>query len=325
MTKTNPIWNYRLIAIGLVLILTNSCKKDNGELPVVTTSYVSNVTLTSAICGGDISNDGGTDITDYGVCWSTSANPTIADNKTNDGIGLGSFTSTITGLSSNNTYNVRAYATNGAGTGYGANIIFKTFTGTVTDIDGNVYYTVTIGTQEWMAENLKTTRYRNGDLIPNITDDLQWSNLTTGAYCAYENMVSNSSIYGNLYNWYAFNDSRNLAPLGWHISTEEEWTILTTYLGGDSVAGGKLKETGTYHWNSPNAGTNNISGFTALPGSFRNLNGEFFGIGYNGGWWTNLELNADEASYKGLYSHSTGVGNFAESKTWGFSVRCIKD
>ena len=150
-------------------------------------------------------------------------------------------------------------------------------TGTVTDIDGNTYQTVKIGDQWWMAENLKVTCYRNGDAIPNITDGTTWASLSTGAYCEYNNDINNVATYGRLYNWYAVTDSRNIAPAGWHVPSDAEWKQLEMYLGmsqseADATGwrgtdeGGKLKEVGTMHWNSPNTGATNESGFTALPG-----------------------------------------------------------
>jgi len=155
---------------------------------------------------------------------------------------------------------------------------------TITDIDGNVYNTIVIGTQTWMVENLKVTKYRNGESISNITDASQWSNLTAGAYCNYENIAANVTDYGRLYNWYAVSDSRNIAPAGWHVPTDTEWTTLTTFLGGESVSGGKMKETGTTHWNTTNSTVDNSSGFTGLPGGNRDNAGAFafvkyFGIG----------------------------------------------
>ena len=136
---------------------------------------------------------------------------------------------------------------------------------TATDIDGNVYHTVTIGTQIWMVENLKTTRYNDGSPIPFVTDSSSWSNLTTPGYCWYNNDTTNKNTYGALYNWFAVNTGK-LAPTGWHVPTDDEWTTLTTYLGGESIAGGKLKETGTTHWRTPNAGATNEIGFTASSG-----------------------------------------------------------
>lgn len=155
----------------------------------------------------------------------------------------------------------------------------KEKTGTVTDIDGNIYQTIKIGTQWWMAENLKVTHYRNGDSIPNVTDETAWSNLTTGAYGNYNNDDDISNTYANLYNWYAVNDSRNIAPIGWHIPTDAEWQTLVDYLGGESVAGSKMKETGTEHWRSPNVGTTNESGFSALPGDYRGISGKYYSVG----------------------------------------------
>jgi uncharacterized protein (TIGR02145 family) len=157
---------------------------------------------------------------------------------------------------------------------------------TVTDIDGNVYNTVKIGNQLWLAENLKVTRYSNGDPIPKVTDNAQWESLTTGAYCEYMNDSSNASIYGYLYNWYAVNDSRGLAPKGWHVHTSNEWGIMQEHLGHN---GGKLKETGTNNWEHPNEGATNESGFSALPGGFRDLNGVFGGMGYTAFFWTSTE------------------------------------
>jgi uncharacterized protein (TIGR02145 family) len=198
-------------------------------------------------------------------------------------------------------------------------------TGTVTDVDGNVYKTVKIGTQWWMAENLKTIHYRNGVSVPNVTDNTQWSNLTTGAYCDYNNISSNSTIYGKLYNWYAVVDSRNLCPTGWHIPTDAEWTTLITYLGGDGVAGGKLKETGTVHWLSPNTGATNEKGFNALPGGASNSNGSFSGITYGGFWWSSTEYTVTDAWHSNMLYGTSNVYRVSSSKAGGLSVRCVKD
>jgi len=204
---------------------------------------------------------------------------------------------------------------------------------TLTDIDGNTYNVIAIGTQVWIAENLKVTHYHNGDPIPNVIDDpawynsnfSAWGNLTIGAYCDYDNTPSNSITYGKLYNWYAVNDSRNIAPIGWHVATDAEWTTLTTYLGGEGVDGGKLKETANTHWNSPNEGATNESGFTALPGGSRSSGGPFDGIGYYGLWWSSSDTNTVDAWYRSLTYASSFVGRFNIVKQWGFSVRCIMD
>jgi len=197
---------------------------------------------------------------------------------------------------------------------------------TVTDIDGNSYKTVTIGTQVWMAENLKVTHYRNGDAIPNITDSAQWSSLTTGAYCIYNNSSGNGTIYGKLYNWYAVNDSRNIAPTGWHVSTDADWATLTTALGGDQVAGGKLKETGLNHWQNPNISATNEVGFTAIPGGTRNFNGAFNDIGHYSYWWSFTANNTSGNDYDRSINNNSGLLYRNSNKEGvGYSVRCVKD
>ena len=198
-------------------------------------------------------------------------------------------------------------------------------TGTVTDIDGNVYKTIKIGDQWWMAENLKVTHYRDGTSIPHVTDNNEWAGLTTGAYCAYDNNESNVDTYGYLYNWYAVGDNRNIAPNGWHVPTDEEWQTLVVYLGGYSVAGGKLKEAGTEHWNSPNTGATNESGFCALPGGYREWsNGILKGMGAVAYFWLSKENNYSPAwSVNNMYPEV--VYRYDYNKKYGYSVRCVKD
>lgn len=202
---------------------------------------------------------------------------------------------------------------------------FYSYSETGTDLDGNVYKTVTIGSQIWMAENLKTTMYRNGDPIPNVSEDTDWEYLTTGAYCDYDNNPNNSTTYGRLYNWYAVNDIRNIAPAGWHVPTDDEWTTLITYLGGELVAGGKLKEFGTTHWIRPNKGASNESGFTALPSGFRSYDGTFYLIGSSSKWWSTTEVSETRALCRFVYYLYSDVGINSKNKKNGFSVRCIKD
>lgn len=201
--------------------------------------------------------------------------------------------------------------------------------GTMTDQDGNVYKTVAIGTQTWMAENLRTTTYNDGTAIQNVTDNDSWAS-STGAYCNYNNTTVTDTIatYGRLYNWYAVNTGK-LAPKGWHVPTDAEWTTLTTYLGGESVSGGKLKETGTTHWISPNTGATNETGFTALPGGFRRSNGTFSDIGGCGSWWSATEYyEAALAWYREMFC--TGRGFYRDRIKYdymgiGYSVRCVRD
>ncbi len=198
-------------------------------------------------------------------------------------------------------------------------------TGTVTDIDGNIYQTIKIGNQWWMAENLKVTHYRNGEAIPNITDGGTWASINTGAYSNYLNDINTGAIYGRLYNWFAVGDSRNIAPTGWHVASDAEWQTLVDYLGGDADAGGKLKEIGTVHWSSPNSGATNESGFTALPGGSRHYGvGSFFGIGLYAYFWS-ATVQSDGAWYLSLYYNLLSVGHGSMYKQYGCSVRCVKD
>ena len=198
---------------------------------------------------------------------------------------------------------------------------------TITDIDGNVYHTVTIGTQVWMVENLKTTKYRNGDPIPNVTAGASWVALTTGAYCWYNNDVATyKANYGALYNWYAVGDSRNIAPAGWHVPTDAEWTILTDYLGGTFISGGKLKESGILRWATPNTGATNETNFTALPGGRRlNSDGIFYGAGGYSYWWSSSENDASRVWHRILYYYGADTNRGHDLKQNGYSVRCVKN
>jgi len=196
---------------------------------------------------------------------------------------------------------------------------------TVTDIDGNVYHTVQIGTQVWLVENLKTTRYRHGHPIANVTDSTSWNNLTTGAYCSYNNDASKSAIYGLLYNWYAVNDTDSIAPKGWHVPAQTEWTTMSTYLGNLESVGGMLKETGTTHWQTPNAGANNMTLFTALPGGERLSHGSFTGIGTTGAWWSSTGDNTYDAWGRYINYNDSTLFRYDDTQKVGFSIRCVMD
>jgi uncharacterized protein (TIGR02145 family) len=187
------------------------------------------------------------------------------------------------------------------------------------------YDSVTIGTQVWMAKNLDVDHYLNGDSIPEVRDSAAWANLTTGAWCYYNNNPANDSIYGKLYNWYAVNDPRGLAPANWHIPDKKEWILLINYLGGDYLAAGKIKESGTTNWYPPNVGATNESGFTALPGGWRYIDGSFGGIGINGNLWSAHELYPMSAFGIHLKLNETIVFSGAFDKNDAFSVRCVKD
>jgi uncharacterized protein (TIGR02145 family) len=212
------------------------------------------------------------------------------------------------------------------------------FTGVkVKDLDGNVYKSIKIGNQVWMAENLKTTSYNDGTVIPLVTDGATWGTASTNtspAYCWYDTTGTGYTKYnretnGALYNWYAIdtlsNGNKNVCPTGWHVPTDGEWTTLTTYLGGETVAGGKMKEAGLAHWVSPNTGATNESGFAGLPGGGRSFNGSFYYIGSFGYWWSSSEDGASSAWLRGLYYGDGSVGRFSGYKGSGFSVRCLRD
>jgi uncharacterized protein (TIGR02145 family) len=198
-------------------------------------------------------------------------------------------------------------------------------TGTVTDIDGNVYQTVKIGNQWWMAENLKVTRYSNGDSIDKVIDNI-WKDYRIGACCSYDNDESNVTNYGLLYNWYATVDSRGIAPTGWHVPNDIEWQIVIDFLGGREIAGGKMKEVSAEYWQSPNTGASNESGFSALPGGRRDsYSGGYDQIGFTGFYWSTTVKNEDVAWMRIFFHNSTDIWRGAYGKQWGFSVRCIKD
>lgn len=428
-----------VLLLGSIITL-NSCQKEDDKVPtypVLTTGSLSGITQTGAVSGGNITSDGGSEVTARGVCWSTTQNPTIASDKTTEGTGVGTFLSNLTDLSPNTTYYVRAYATNSKGTAYGNEISFSTspvvfalttssvsditivsarvdgmitidgsnnitdmgfcwdtntnptiasdhkfggtddsyllatiggllpgttyyvrsyatdsqgttygnelsFTtrtlqgigfnsdliyGSVSDIEGNVYKTIAIGTQTWMAENLKTAKYNNGDLIgtttPAILDIIaeadpkyQWS---------YDGTESLVPTYGRLYTWYAVSDSRQICPTGWHIPSDEEWRILRDFLGGSSVSGAKLKESGLINWAEPNRDASNETGFTAIPGGYRYAGYGFQNLGIEGSWWSSTYYDVN-AVWAWSMNNTTGDITRGVGEDYnGLSVRCVKD
>jgi uncharacterized protein (TIGR02145 family) len=198
------------------------------------------------------------------------------------------------------------------------------------DADGNSYTTVTIGSQVWMKENLKTSKYRNGNPIPTNLSDADWQNTTIGAYAIYNNDVANNTTYGKLYNWYAVTDPRGLCPAGWHLPSDAEWTTLENFLGGASVAGGKMKSTGTIEggtglWYSPNQDATNSSGFTGLPGGSRFFNGSYGSFGFYGFWWSSTEFSSTVAWNRNLDYFNGNSGRSNDFKSNGLSVRCLRD
>jgi uncharacterized protein (TIGR02145 family) len=308
MKKKNRIWIFPLIIMGTFLMLTNSCKKDettSKKDPVITWANPADIS--------------------FGTLLST-----IQLNATADVPGIYVYIPAI-GTKLNEGANqdlkidftpIDATTYNTASKTVKINVIAST---TVIDADSNVYHTVNIGTQTWMVENLKTTKYNDGTTIPNVTDGTAWAVLTTPAYCWYKNdAATNKATYGALYNWYVVNTSK-LCPTGWHVPTDAEWSTLTTYLGGESIAGGKLKETGTTHWTSPNTGADNSSGFTALPGGIRIGNGTFDLIRYYGSWWSSSEVNKTRAWHRYVGYTDRFVSRTVNDSCEGLSVRCLRD
>lgn len=285
-----------------------------GFTPTIETKALSPKSGTTQLSGGNILSDGYSAITAKGVVWNTSSNPTVAlSTKTNEGSGDGLFNSLISPLIQFTNYYTRAYAINSKGTGYGQEI---NFLGGVTNVQ--------IGNQIWMVENLDVTTYRDGTSIPQVTDPTAWSELTTGAWCWYDNSSSNGTTYGKLYNWYAVNDSRGLAPIGYHVPSDAEWNVLINYLGGGETAGLQMKSTTL--WNSPNTGAANISGFTGFPAGFRDsFSGVFSSIGNLGFWWSSSERDEYFSWSRILFYNSTLAERDYFSKNIGFSVRLIKD
>jgi uncharacterized protein (TIGR02145 family) len=429
--------NFNLIGIlslGLSIAISSCKKEEPVQLATLTTSAITSITGTTSISGGDISNSGGGDITARGVVWSTSPNPTTANNSTSNGSGIGNYTSDLTGLTANTSYYLRAYAINSAGTAYGNQLSFTTTggagsisslncgsatnSGTLTSgtaasgvsssvpytggnggthngqtvsstgvtgltatlsagsfasgsgsltytitgtpsgsgtasfalniggqsctltrsvnaaistpgagvtFNGYTYSSIVLGNgQEWMAENLRTNSYANGDSIPNVTGATQWQSLTTGAWVHYNNDSQYENPYGKLYNWYTVNDPRNVCPVGWHVPTDAEWFVLTDYLGA-SVAGGKMKSPGTQYWQSLNTDATNESGFSGLPGGCLDGFGTSRFIGENGNWWSSTMFGSNDSYSRTLRSGFSNVFRYYSQKKGGFSVRCLRD
>ena len=329
-----------------------------AQLPTVTTTAASNVTETSATCGGTVTSDGGANVIVRGVCYSTSPAPTTADNHTTDGSGTGSFTSSLTGLTANTTYYVRAYATNNVGTAYGNEVSFTTTaipttqdgqpcpnTPTLSDIDGNTYNTVQIGQQCWMKENLRTTHYANSSAIEQGS-----STSTTTPYWYYPNNdANNMSTYGLLYNWVAvmngasssYNNPsgvQGICPTGWHVPSDTEWTQLTNYVSSQSqyVCGSTNTQiakalAGDTGWTSSNnicavgktPSNNNVTGFSALPAGL--YYGSYDNLGKYANFWSATDYSSTNAYYLYLSYAVAPVTRGYNYKNHGYSVRCLRD
>ena len=309
------------------------------ELPTVTTADITEITQTTASSGGGIADDGNVTITARGVCWSLSENPTIEDDKTSDGSGIGTFTSNIESLVANTSYYVRAYATSDDGTAYGDQKQFTTVddgSGDFTDArDGNNYNTIVIGDQTWMAENLAYLPAVSSPGTNSYTEPYYYVSGYFGTDTNQAKTNPNYATYGVLYNWIAAMDGASssssnpsgvegVCPSGWHLPSSDEWLTLINYLGGADVAGGKMKETGTTHWKSPNTNASNSSGFTALPGGGTHSTNIFLSLTEKGHFWSSTE-NTYFAKWQGVYYQSGLTNSGLTNKNYGLSVRCVKD
>lgn len=322
MKNLLPYYIFFLLFSGLVALI-NSCNSRktglSGSLNVM------DITQTSAVVKSD-NTASRVKVLETGMCWSTSENPGLQNYMPSDKTDTGNFICIMRGLTPDTKYFIRAYVRTRKDTIYGDNITFKTKDfGTLTDNDGNIYKTVSVGTQTWMKENLRSTRLNDGSAIKEADDEAVWTSLTSPGYCWFKNDEENfKDPYGALYNWYATNTSK-LCPAGWHIPNEADWDTLTIYLGGEEIAGGNLKETGTDYWVKPNTGATNIVCFAALPGGFRHSNGKFFDFGFSGYWWSSKQYMETRAYFRYISYDESTLFRFNNLKKYGFSVRCLKD
>lgn len=338
----------KILLLAVVTLFFYSCNTNDGpsaDIPEVTnlvrTNDIVSIGHISANVYGSLVPAQLASISAYGICYGLSANPSVSGQtvqSTNANSETGNFSCLLTSLSSNTTYHVRAYATINGETKYGDDLTFNTLSqlytngNGVTDVNGTSYPSIIINGKQWMKTNLSVTKYKNGDVIPEVTDLTQWDNLTTGAWCYYANDTANGTIYGKLYNWYAVNDPRGLAPAGWHIATDTEWTSLTNFLGGGSIAGSKLKLQGE-PWPTNSAVSTNQSGFSALPAGYGYLTyppegqttyESFLDITNVTYWWTATATNTP-TSWTWNVNLNNQLTRSNVHKKAALSVRCIKN
>lgn len=369
ITANNKRFLLCLIIVSTLLLKAGCEKEKQSEPPVLSTNDINEITLISAISGGNIKEDGGAKVISRGVCWSIKQNPTLSDSITTDGSGSGSFKSSITGLQANTTYYLRAYAINEIDTAYGEELSFTTaerniiYGDGVTDIDGNEYISVIIGEQEWMAENLRVTKYNNGEEILTGLSDDNWGNATDGAYAIFdhdsfhadginspEEMVE---TYGKLYNGFAVFDDRGLCPQGWRVPTDTDWNLLIDnvedyyYPNKDIIngAGNALKTCRQINSILGDSCATNVHprwdqtpwsnlrsdfgidafGFSGLPAGYRKKDGRYFSIGTYGTWWSSSDFLSSSAWYRGLSYWDGHVRRGYSNMVYGQSVRCIRE
>jgi uncharacterized protein (TIGR02145 family) len=324
--KTQSIYSF-LIFIIFGFTFTTCKKTDRISLPVVITYTPLYVESTSATIGCMVKSDGGSQIVGCGIYMGISQNPETTGTQLQIASDTGSFLGQVSGLLPNIQYFIKAYAKNAKGESLGDQVNFTT-PGTITDYEKNIYETVKIGPQLWMAQNLGTSHFLNGDLIGTTSPSTQdISNVISPEYqWSYGGDDANAKIYGKLYTWYTITDPRKVCPAGWHIPTDSEWTTLESTLGGYIIAGSELKEGGNSHWVTPyNLDATNESCFKALPGGYRNVTGGFSYLGSYGYWWSSTEGDVSNSWIRSLFVQSGQISRTAFLKMNGASVRCIKD
>ncbi len=342
-----------LSIIGLSIFMNSGCEKEEKvDLPELSTLSISEITFTSGKSGGVIIDNGGEEIISRGIVWNTVTNPSVIHN-----VGIATakseeysdiFECYLIGLYPDTKYFVRAYATNSAGTAYGNEVAFTTpeneSAGTVKDIDGNEYMTIKIGAQEWMAENLRTSKYKTNINIKHADLDSLWQETgsnETGAWSWYNNNSTNDDRYGKLYNWHAVNNELGLCPTGWHVPTVNDWAELVNYIKSqndnfianqlkscrqiDSPLGGICDTDIHPRWDSHSIhyGTNDFL-FSGTPGGYRISTGSFFSKGYEGVWWSASENSEENAWSWSLHNSSGDISENNSNKQDGYSVRCVK-
>ena len=318
-------------------------------VPLVETSGVHTITEYSGIAGGVVRDNGGSEVTSYGICWDTLPNPSIEGTYREFSGGTGPFFTSIKDLELRTVYYVKAFAINSTGLAYGNEVEFRTNDYPVTDIDGNVYPTVVIGDQVWMAKNLAVTTYPDGIPIQFLPEDEWWDSLRVDekAFCYYDNLSSNGNTYGALYSWSAAVNGQDsldpelepiqgVCPDGWHLPSDGDWKELEMFLGmtaltADSTGwrgniGGKLKSPGREHWLIPNVGATNETRFSALPAGDRFPKGDYNNLHFSTFFWTSSNYNETNAWARALgYYVTTMYRGHQDSKEFGFSVRCVRD
>lgn len=332
----------RPILLSCYFMLFACSKTSESPAISVSTQAVNLITAFSGQTGGTITCSATDSVSVRGVCWSTTRNPTTAMSKTVNGGGRGTFSATLIGLLPSTLYYIRAYSIVNGELYYGNELSFTTLVnsdntnlcghsnvlnpsvvyGNVSDNDGHAYRTVKIGNQTWMAENLKTTRFSNGDAINALPDSIGWIGSTSPAWVYYKNDDQNDCLHGKLYNWSTAVDNRNVCPTGWHVPTLNDWNILADSVGGKSVAG-KLKCSG--EWAPPNFSAENGTGFSALPSGYRDLKAKYVYQSYTGVWWTTSLDIGGAAYYAELNHHLGGITLVQGNKKTGYSIRCVKD